>query len=408
MPAVVRALHELCAGVAKPANLGVESTLLQSYFDESHELLRETVRRFVEREIAPSIDTWEENEEFPRELYIKTASAGLLGVGYPEELGGAGGNVFHGIVLTEEFMRAGSIGLIAGLFSFHIGLPPILALGTDEQKRRFAPPVLSGQKICALAVTEPNAGSDVANIQTRARREGDYYIVNGAKTFITSGCRADFLTAAVRTGGEGSGGLSLLVIEQDCPGFQVSKKMKKMGWNASDTAELVFQDCRVPASNLLGEEGRGFEGLMVNFQQERLGIAVMAYAAAQVAYEEALRHARTRQAFGRPLAGFQVTRHKLADMATRITAAREFTYRVAAKIAAGEYPVAEVSMAKNFACETCDKVVYDAVQLHGGYGYSREFKVERLYRDTRLLSIGGGTTEIMNEIICKYLGIGPA
>lgn len=382
--------------------------MFDTYFDESHELLRNTVRRFVEREVAPYIDTWEAQEEFPRELYLKAAAAGILGVGYSEEDGGSGGDIFHGIVLTEEFMRAGSIGLIAGLFSFHIGLPPILALGTDEQKRRFVQPVLSGEKISALAVTEPNAGSDVASIQTRARRDGDHYIVNGAKTFITSGCRADILTTAVRTGGEGSDGLSLLAVERECPGFQVTKKLKKMGWNASDTAELVFQDCRVPSSNLLGEEGRGFEGLMVNFQRERLGIAVMAHAAAQVAFDEALSYARARQAFGRPLAGFQVTRHKLADMATRIAAAREFTYRVAAKIEAGEYPVAEVSMAKNFACEVCDKIVYDAVQLHGGYGYSREFKVERLYRDTRLLSIGGGTTEVMKEIICKFLGIGSA
>ncbi len=379
---------------------------MQRYFDESHEALRRAARAFLEREVLPHVDAWEEAEEFPRNLYRRAAEAGLLGLGYPEPLGGAGGDVFHGIAVTEELMRCGSIGLLAGLFSLNIALPPILALGTEEQKRRFVPPVLAGEQIAALAVTEPDAGSDVASIQTRARREGDWYLVNGAKTFITSGCRADLITAAVRTGGPGSGGISLLVIERGSPGFSVAKKLKKMGWNASDTAELVFQDCRVPAANLLGEENAGFQGLMVNFQQERLALAVLAHAAAQVAYEKALEYAKTRHAFDRPLIGFQVTRHKLADMATRVTAAREFNYRAAAMVQAGEYPVAEVSMAKNFACEMCDRVVYDAVQLHGGYGYAREYLVERLYRDTRLLSIGGGATEVMNEVICKYLGIG--
>lgn len=378
---------------------------MQQYFDESHEMLRRAARTFLEREVLPHIDAWEDAEEFPRALYRRAAEAGLLGLGYPESLGGAGGDVFHGIAATEELMRCGSIGLLAGLFSLNIALPPILSLGTEEQKRRFVPPVLAGEKIAALAVTEPNAGSDVAGIQTHARRDGDWYVVNGAKTFITSGCRADVITTAVRTGGEGSGGISLLVIEKGCPGLSVAKKLRKMGWNASDTAELVFQDCRVPAANLLGEENAGFQGLMMNFQHERLALAVLAHAAAQVAFEKALEYARTRHAFGRPLVGFQVTRHKLAEMATRVTAAREFNYRVAAMIQAGEYPVAEVSMAKNFACEMCDRVVYDAVQLHGGYGYAREYLVERLYRDTRILSIGGGTTEVMNEIICKYLGI---
>jgi len=379
---------------------------MPGYFDESHDLLRAAARAFLAREIAPHVDAWEDAEEFPRALYRKAAEAGLLGLGYPESLGGAGGDVFHGIAVTEELMRCGSIGLLAGLFSLNIALPPIVALGTEEQKRRFLPPVLAGEKIAALAVTEPNAGSDVANIQTRARREGDWYIVNGAKTFITSGCRADLITTVVRTGPEGSDGISLLVIEKECPGFSVAKKMKKMGWNASDTAELVFQDCRVPAANLIGAEGAGFEGLMVNFQHERLALAVLAHAAAHVAYEKALEYANTRRAFGRPLVGFQVTRHKLADMATRVAAARAFNYDVAAKVQAGEYPVTEVSMAKNFACEVCDRVAYDAVQLHGGYGCAREYMVERLYRDTRILSIGGGTTEVMNEIICKFLGIG--
>jgi acyl-CoA dehydrogenase len=374
------------------------------YFDESHAMLRESVRTLREREIDPHINAWEDAEEFPRELYVTMAEAGLLGLGYPEELGGTESDIFHGIAATEELMKTASIGLLAGLFSHNIALPPIVALGTPAQKARFVTPVLEGKRIASLGVTEPNAGSDVANIQTRAVRDGDHYVVNGAKTFITSGCRADQLTAVVRTGGEGFGGISLLIIESNTPGYQVTKKLRKMGWDASDTAELVFEDCRVPVENRIGEEGQGFEALMVNFQRERLGLAVLAAASAEVAFDESLRYARERHAFGRPLTGFQVTRHKLADMKTRVEAAKAFTYQVAAQIEAGGYPVSEVSMAKNFACEMCDWVVNEAVQIHGGYGYAREFKVERLYRDTRLLSIGGGTTEVMREIIAKFEG----
>jgi acyl-CoA dehydrogenase len=379
--------------------------MVQQYFDESHNILRQSVRKFLEREVLPYIDEWEDKEEFPRELYSKAAEAGFLGLRCPEDLGGTPADVFHTIAFTEEFLRSGSVGLTSGIGSYGIAIPPILSMGTEEQKQRFIPPVLRGEKIAALGITEPDAGSDVASIRTRAVRDGDEYIVNGAKTFITSGCRADFVTTAVRTGGEGYGGVSLLVIETNTPGFQVARKIRKMGWNASDTAELAFEDCRVPVANLLGEEGRGFYGIMENFQYERLSLAVMAHQVAQIAYEESLRYAQTRQAFGKPLTGFQVTRHKLVDMATKIAAAREFNYRLAARMAEGENVVTEVSMAKNFACEVCDKVVYDAVQIHGGYGYAREYLVERLYRDARILSIGGGTTEIMKEIISKTLQI---
>lgn len=379
--------------------------MVQQYFDESHNILRQSVRKFLEREVLPYVDEWEDKEEFPRELYGKAAEAGFLGLCCPEDLGGTPADVFHTIAFTEEFLRSGSVGLTSGIGSYGIAIPPILSMGTEEQKKRFIPPVLRGEKIAALGITEPDAGSDVASIRTRAVREGDEYIVNGAKTFITSGCRADLVTTAVRTGGEGYGGVSLLVIETNTPGFRVARKIRKMGWNASDTAELAFEDCRVPVANLLGEEGRGFYGIMENFQYERLSLAVMAHQVAQIAYEESLKYAQTRQAFGKALTGFQVTRHKLVDMATKITAAREFNYRLAARMAEGENVVTEVSMAKNFACEVCDKVVYDAVQIHGGYGYAREYLVERLYRDARILSIGGGTTEIMKEIISKTLQI---
>jgi acyl-CoA dehydrogenase len=379
--------------------------MVQQYFEESHNILRQSVRKFIEREVLPYVDEWEDKEEFPRELYKKAAEAGFMGLGCPEDLGGTPADIFHRIAFVEEFLRCGSVGLVSGIGSYGIAIPPILSMGTEEQKQRFIPPVLRGEKIAALGITEPDAGSDVANIRTRAVRDGDEYIVNGAKTFITSGCRADLLVTAVRTGGEGYGGVSLLVIETNTQGFKVARKIRKMGWNASDTGELVFEDCRVPVGNLVGEEGRGFYGIMENFQYERLSLAVMAHQVAQIAYEESLRYAQTREAFGKPLTGFQVTRHKLVDMATKIVVAREFNYRLAARMAAGENVVTEVSMAKNFSCEVCDKVVYDAVQIHGGYGYAREYLVERLYRDARILSIGGGTTEIMKEILSKTLQI---
>ncbi|MEW6348929.1 MAG: acyl-CoA dehydrogenase family protein [Thermodesulfobacteriota bacterium] len=373
------------------------------YFEESHRIFRQTVARFVDREIRPHIDEWEEAGEFPKELYTKAGEIGVLAVCYPEEWSGFQGDVFHEVVVTEELTRSGSGGLAAGLMSHAIALPPILALGTKEQKQRFIPPVLRGEKIAALGITEPGGGSDVAAIKTRAVRDGDSYVVNGSKIMITSGTRADFVTMAVRTGEEGHRGVSLLVVETDTPGFTASKKLRKMGWWASDTAELSLLDVRVPAENLLGEEGAGFYGIMQNFQKERLYLALMANTTAQMALEESLAYARGREAFGKPLTGFQVTRHKLVDMATLVEVSREFTYRVAARIQAGEHVIKEISMAKNFASEICDKVCHAAVQIHGGYGYMREYLVERLYRDSRILSIGGGTTEIMKEIISKMI-----
>ncbi|MCA1959735.1 MAG: acyl-CoA dehydrogenase family protein [Desulfomonile sp.] len=373
------------------------------YFDESHHILRQTVARFVEREIKPFVDEWEEAGEFPRELYRKAAEIGLLGVPYPEEWSGFAGDIFHDIVVSEELTRSGSGGVAAGLMSHGIALPPILAMGTQEQKGRFIPPVLRGEKIAALGITEPGGGSDVANLRTRAVRDGNFYVVNGTKTMITSGARADQVTLAVRTGGPGHRGISLLVVDTATPGFSVSKKLKKMGWWASDTAELVFQDVRVPVENLLGTEGAGFYGIIQNFQTERLYLAIMANTTAAMALEESLKYAKVREAFGKSLMGFQVTRHKLVDMATLVEVSREFTYRIAAKIQAGENMVKEISMAKIFATEICDKVCHAAVQIHGGYGYMREYLVERLYRDSRILSIGGGTSEIMKEIISKIM-----
>lgn len=373
------------------------------YFGEVHHMVRQTVRKFVEREIKPHVDVWEEEGEFPREIYRKAGEAGILGVGYPEAYGGSGGDLFVKIACSEELMRCGSAGVVASLGSLDISIPHILSLGNEEQKQRWVPSVLHGEKISALGVTEPDAGSDVANIRTRAVRQGDHYVVNGSKMFITSGVRADQLTCAVRTGGEGYLGISLLVIPSDTPGYTVSRKLKKMGWWASDTGQIFFEDCRVPVDNLLGKEGQGFYGIMEHFQTERLTLCVMAYMTAQLALEESVKYAKERQAFGRPLSGFQVTRHKLADMATLVEASKEFTYRVAAKMNGGLDQVKEISMAKNFTCMASDRVTYDAVQIHGGCGYMREFLVERLYRDNRILSIGGGTQEIMREIISKLM-----
>lgn len=378
----------------------------QKYFDPSHQLVRDSVRRFVEREILPDIDQWEEAESFPRELYLKAGAAGILGIGYPEALGGSHeGDLFAKVAASEELMRCGSGGLVAGLGSLDIGLPPIVKWARPEVRERVVPQVLSGEKISALAVTEPGGGSDVANLQTRAVRDGDFYRVSGSKTFITSGVRADFYTVAVRTGAPGFGGISLLLIEKGTPGFSVGRQLKKMGWWASDTAELFFDDCRVPVGNLIGAENMGFACIMGNFQSERLALALIANMTAQLALEESLKWAREREAFGKPIGKFQVIKHRLAEMATALEVSREFTYRQAAKMAAGQSVIKEISMAKNFATDTSDRITTEAVQILGGLGYMRESLVERLYRDNRILSIGGGTREVMNEIISKQMGL---
>lgn len=363
------------------------------------------MRRFALKEIAPFASAWEEANEFPRELYQRAAASGLTGVGVPEAYGGGGGDLSHVLAAGEELIFAGrSVGVVVGLGSHRIALPPILSFGTEEQKQRFVPGVLRGEKVAALAITEPGGGSDVASLRTRAERDGDHYVVNGSKTFITSGCRADLVTTAVRTGEDGHGGISLLVIERGTPGFSVSKKLLKMGWCASDTAELVFEDCRVPVENRIGAENGGFGPIMGNFAVERLLLAGNCVAIAELAYQESIAYARERQAFGKSIMAFQVTRHKLADMATRIAAARALTGDVVARCVRGEQVAGLAAMAKNAATDMCSFVCDQAVQIHGGYGYMRDYLVERLYRDARLYPIGGGTREIMNEIICKTEG----
>jgi acyl-CoA dehydrogenase len=373
--------------------------------NEEHAQLREQARRFARTHIADNAHDWDEAGEFPRELYGQIADAGLLGISYPEELGGSGGDISHAIAVADELTVAGrSVGTVVGLGSHGIALPPIVIHGSEEQKQRFVPPVLRGEKIAALAITEPGCGSDVAALRTRAVRDGDHYVVSGAKTFITSGCRADYVTTAVRTGGDGHGGISLLVIESDTPGFSVSKKLKKTGWWASDTAELSFDECRVPAQNLIGEENGGFIAIMTNFVVERLMLASGCVSIADLAYRESVSYAQARQAFGKPLTGFQVIRHKLADMASRIAAARALVNELVQRHLQGEMAAGLAAMTKNTATDMVCFVCDEAVQIHGGYGYMRESVVERLNRDARLYPIGGGTREIMNEIICKTEG----
>lgn len=372
---------------------------------EEHAALRTEIGKFARSEIAPHAHEWEEAELFPAGLYKRAADAGLIGLGYPEELGGQGGDFSHVLVAGEAMVLEGkSVGTTVGLGSHGIALPPIVNFGTDDQKDRFVRPVLEGKRIAALGITEPSGGSDVARLRTRAVRDGDHYVVNGAKTFITSGTRADFVTTAVRTGDEGHGGISLLVIEKDMPGFRVGKKLHKTGWWASDTAELVFEDCRVPVANRIGIENAGFVAIMMNFVSERLMLAAQCVAIAELAYRESIAYCRERQAFGKTLTGFQVTRHKLADMASRIAAARALTGEGVTRYLRGEQQPALAAMAKNVATDMCSWVCDQAVQLHGGYGYMREYVVERLYRDARLYPIGGGTREIMNEVISKSEG----
>lgn len=372
---------------------------------EEHTALRAQARRWAAREMAPHAHAWDVEGEFPRALYKSAADASLLGVGYAEALGGNGGDLTHALAVSEEMVLAGhSVGAVVGLGSHGIALPPLVKLGTPEQQQRFVVPTLRGDKISALAITEPSGGSDVASLKTTATRDGDGYVVTGEKAFITSGCRADFVVAAVRTGGPAHGGISLLVIERDTPGFSVSQKLDKMGWRASDTAILSFDHCRVPAENLIGAENAGFLAIMMNFVTERVYLAAQCVAISELSYQVSVTYAKGREAFGRNILGFQVIRHKLADMASRIAAARAITAEVTVRAVRGENPAALAAMAKNTATDACSFVVDQAVQIHGGAGYLRESLVERLYRDARLYPIGGGTREIMNEIIAKTEG----
>lgn len=370
--------------------------------------LRTSVEDFTRNEISPHLPTWEDDGELPRELHTRVAATGFLAVGFQEDVGGAGGDAVDAAVVTEALLAAGgSTGLYASLFTHVIATPHIIAAGSPDLISRYVRPALAGEKIGSLAVTEPSGGSDVARIQTRAVRDGDHYVVNGSKTFITSGVRADFVTTAVRTGGNGHAGISLLVIDKATPGFAVSKSLRKMGWHCSDTAELAFSDVRVPVENLIGEENEGFSLIMQQFVGERLGLAVQAYATAQRALDLAVQFAKDRETFGKPLIQRQVIRHKLVEMHTRTQASRELTRRAVERSVTSPKDsrsmILDAVIAKNHSVATVEHVTSEAVQIFGGMGYMRESEVERHYRDARVLGIGGGATEVMTDLAAKLL-----
>jgi acyl-CoA dehydrogenase len=388
-----------------------ELRLNPAYYGPEHLALREALRRFVAKEIAPHVNEWDEAGGFPRELYARAAEVGLLGLGFPEEYGGiAGVDYFHRLVASIELAQAGSGGVVASLMSHTIGSPPVAALGSPELRQRVLPEVLAGRRIAALAITEPSGGSDVAALRTTAVRDGDHYVVNGEKTFITSGMRADYLTVAVRTdpAARGARGLSVLLVEGDTPGLSRTP-LAKMGWWASDTAHLRFENCRVPAGNLIGPEGAGFLAVMLNFNAERFTLAAGAIGFAWVCYQEALAWARERQTFGKRLADHQVVRHRLVDMLTRIEAARamleETAWRLDHSPPGDAQLVASLCMLKNVATRTMQFCADAAVQTLGGMGYMRGTKSERIYREVKVNMIGGGAEEIMKDLAARQLGL---
>ncbi len=383
-----------------------DATRLPSpHLGASHEAWRQTVRAFVDKEIVPHVNAWDEEGKFPRELYRRAAAVGLLSLGYPEDYGGVrdGVDTFHSLVASEELARAGSGGLIAGLMTHSIGLPPVLALGSDELKARIAPDVLKGLKLIALCVTEPSGGSDVANIRTRAVGDGDHYVVNGEKTYITTGWRADYLTVAVRTGGAGAGGLSFLLIEADSPGV-TRAKLPKMGWWMSDTASISFSDVRVPVENLIGAENSGFAGIVTNFNNERLGMAAQAIAFSRVCIEDAAEWAMNRETFGKPLIKHQVIRHKLAEMVRHVHASSALLDNCAWRVMQGHAPIAELSLLKVQATRTMEFCAREAMQILGGAGFIRGQRIERIYREVRVMAIGGGSEEIMLDLAARQMG----
>jgi acyl-CoA dehydrogenase len=377
-------------------------------FTQEHEDLRSSARDFVTKEIAPHLEEWERDRGFPDSLFLRCGELGFLGLKYPEEYGGQGGDHVHNAVWVEELSRSGAGGGVAAGLGAHseIATPPIWKFGTEEQKQRWLVPAIRGERIGALGITEPGGGSDVASLKTFARPVDGGYVVNGSKTFITNGVRADFMVTAVKTSEEGGHhGISFLVLEREMPGYEVTGKLEKMGWHSSDTGELSFTDVEVPADHLLGRENEGFKLIMANFQWERLTMALGAVGGMQRVFEETLAYAKEREAFGRPIGRFQVIRHKLAEMSVRIEAAKALTYAALRKFAGGEDATREVTQAKLFTQRAACDISDEAIQIHGGYGYMAEYGVERAYRDSRLGPIGGGTDEIMKEILGRQLGL---
>lgn len=378
------------------------------YFTEEHEILRKSVRDFVQKELAPNADKWEEEEDFPtREVFKKIGYLGFIGIEFPEEVGGSNADFFSTVVFFEELVGCGSGGVMMSIMvQKDIALPYIDKGGTKEQKEKYLVPGIKGELIGALGVTEPGAGSDVAGIRTFAKKDGNDYIINGSKIFITNGCKADFVVLATKTTPDaGHQGMTMFIVETKTPGFSVGRKLKKLGHRTSDTAELVLEDVRVPKDAMLGGENMGFYEIMKHFQRERLVAAVATVSGAQKAWEQAFKYAQERQQFGRPISKFQVTRHKLVDMLTEITCARELTYYASWLYSQKKDATKEVSMAKLYSADMANRIAYQGVQIHGGYGYMMEYPIQRSFRDFRLMPIGGGTSEIMKEIISKLLGL---
>jgi acyl-CoA dehydrogenase len=377
-------------------------------FTEEHEALRETINRWVTAEIVPHVDEWEAAREFPRGLYNRAGELGFLGLKYPVELGGQGGDYVHDAVWAEELAAAGASGGVGAGLGAHTGIatPPIFRFGTPDQHERFLRPAIRGDLVCALGITEPGAGSDVASIRTEARRVDGGYVVNGSKTFITNGVRADVLVCACKTTETGGHqGISFLILEREMPGYEVARKLEKMGWHSSDTGELSFTDVEVPAENLLGGENQGFYLIMQNFAWERLLMALGAVGGMRRLLEVAVAYAGEREAFGRPIGKFQAIRHKVAELGLKAEVGRALAYHALRRYVAGEDAIADVVKAKLFTQRACLEVADECVQILGGYGYMREFGVERAVRDARLGPIGGGTDEVMKEILGKQLGL---
>jgi acyl-CoA dehydrogenase len=387
---------------------GIEPGKNDLFYNESHDAWRQELRKFVSKEIVPFVEEWEEAGEFSRELYKKAGEFGLLGMGYPEKYGGTceGIDIFHGIVTSEELAQ-GCGGVAASLLSLNISLPLIMALGTEEQKQKYIPPVIAGDKIACLGVTEPSGGSDVAGIKTKAVRDGDHFVINGSKMFITSGMRADFYVIACRTGGPGTSGISAIVVERGTPGF-TQTPLKKMGWLSSDTAALYFDDVRVPVENLIGGENSGWMGIMSNFSQERLGLAAGMNAYSQICIDEAVAWAKDRKTFGKPLIENQVIKHKLAEMSRKVNATKAYMELLTWKVMNGEQPIADLALLKVQASKTMEYCAREAMQILGGAGYlkanSGPGKVERIYREVRVNAIGGGSEEIMLDLASRQLG----
>ena len=373
---------------------------------DEHEQLRETIESFCQKELAPHSDEWEENG-FPDSVFKRMGDLGFLGVYFPEEYGGQGGDYFMSIMRGEAMAHSNNGGLAMGI-AVHTDMatPPILKFGSEYLKQTYLVPSIKGEMISSLGITEPGAGSDVAGIRTRAVRDGDEYVINGSKTFITNGVRADFIVLVTKTDSDaGYDGFSLFVVPKDTPGFHVSRKLEKLGMHSSDTAELTFEDVRVPVEHLVGEEGKGFYHISWELQSERMVAAAGSVAGAERMFEKTLAYAKEREAFGRPIGRFQAIRHKFAEMATKIEAAKQFNYVVAWRYANGEYPVREITEVKLFTSRVGCEVADECVQILGGYGYMREYGVERALRDARLGPIGGGTDEVMKEILGKQLGL---